>query len=183
MEVQNRKKIWLAVIAAAILAGAGFIYAGEESPPVPEVSGQEPRALPEPKGRQEIAGWQKAEETEAVKNPFSLLHETAEEERTAARVPEETPEKRILPSKALPEVKATKPAEISESSGEMASAPVLKGIMQGDTGRIALVQIAGQTASLFVGENFQDCTVLAIEESCIVIKYRGQERKLFLPGY
>lgn len=187
MELQGEKKTWAAVMAAALLAGAGFLYAGEEEAPAPAaVSDTERNALPKPGGRQEIAGWQKAEETEAVRNPFSLRHETAEEAPQA--VPEKTEKP---PEKALPPVpKMSKGKLPPEPAGSLQvpgdvlpPAPMLKGLLEGEGGKIAMIQIAGQTASLSAGESFQDCMVLAIEENSVVIRSGGQERRLFLPEY
>lgn len=176
MEAQNRKKIWLTA-AAALLAGGAFLYAGEEIP-VPLTSETE-QVLPKHEERQEIAGWQKAEETEAVRNPFSLLHETAGEEQTVAGKSEKVPGKVLLTAQApvspLP--------RRTDYSTDVQSIPELKGVMKGENGKIVMVQIAGQTASLSVGESFQNCTILAIEEISIVISHEGQERRLFLPGY
>ena len=177
MEAQNRKKIWLTA-AAALLAGGAFLYAGEEIP-VPLTSETE-QVLPKHEERQEIAGWQKAEETEAVRNPFSLLHETAGEEQTVAGKSEKVPGKVLLTAQALP---VSPLPRRTDYSTDVQSIPELKGVMKGENGKIVMVQIAGQTASLSVGESFQNCTILAIEEISIVISHEGQERRLFLPGY
>lgn len=186
LEGQGGKKTWGAVMAAALLAGAGFLYAGEEESPAPAaVSDTERSALPKSGGRQEIAGWQKAEETETVRNPFSLRHETAEELSQAVPEKPEKPVEKAQPSvQEMPKAKPPEPAGILPEAGEAPpAAPLLRGVLEGEGGKIAMIQIAGQTASLSAGESFQDCTVLAIEENSIVIQRRGQEKRLFLPEY
>lgn len=193
-KIQGRKKIWLAVMAAAIVSGAAFFYAGtaeEEAMPAPaKVSGTEKKTPSDFKGRQEIAGWQKAEETKAVRNPFSLRHETAEEkQQDVPETPKETKEKPAgkiqQPAPNFPEVQQASALEVPAETEDVSAipAPVLKGLMEGERGRMAMVQIAGKTAALSVGETFQDCTVLAIEENSIIMENKGQERQLFLPGY
>ena len=188
MKVQSGKKTWLAAMAAAVLAGAGFACAGgdEETAPVPAAAETEQKAVPEPKGRQEIVGWQKAGETETVRNPFSLLHETAAgEQQAAAEMPAKPLQKEPLPSQPLlPRAQQPQNAEPPAGTGNAPPPSLkLKGLMEGEGGRIAMIQIGEQTASLSVGENFQDCTVLAIENNSIVIQAGGQERRLFLPEH
>ena len=176
MDVKFEKRELAVLLVAAVLSGVCVLY--EDAPP--EVPSESPAVADNrpAKGRQSVAGLDAAQVTTQVRNPFSLLHETADDNSPS---PAAAPAA-VAGSDTAPAAGGRKETVQTAAASEPAS-PELCGIMQGDTGRLAMLRLAGKTVVLAAGETCQEWTVKLIAKDSVVIGNGGQEKRLFLPSF
>ncbi len=169
MDLQSDKQRLVVLLVTSLAAGAAILCAGEtEDVPVEKL----PPAVNEPEtSRRPVQGLALAQASSEVRNPFTLMHETAAEQKQMAVMTDGPPPEPALspPSAALP----------SQQSGE--AEPELCGIMQTDNCCLALLRIQGTTVALAAGEVCQSWRVVMIDQNGVVVQKGGLEKRLVLP--
>lgn len=158
-----------------LLAGiTGAYYANEaDKPPVvlqEKASGGEQDAE-----AVAIIGLQEANEQGGLRNPFTLLHEREGEVPRAAKETVPPPAKAAVPVPGLAAAPPT-PVPMRADSREIQ----LCGIIEGEGGRLALLQAGGSTAAAGVGETVAGWQVTDIGRNGVTVQQGGQMRSLSL---
>ncbi|MBQ3971517.1 MAG: hypothetical protein II687_04845, partial [Selenomonadaceae bacterium] len=139
---------------------------------------EEKQESTEREGRWKILGEETAAKGDKLQDPFSLLHEGREGAAKKEILPpagkEETPPvAQVHPAMgAKPDVKPdvkpdAKPGKVSPPAW------VLKGILSGAEGRLAIVSNGKETRSVAVGEHFGECVVEDIGEDFLTFSGDG----------
>ena len=172
---------WLVAASALLLLMLGTVWLPEdeevsvEAGDVPE----EKQELPEKEGRWKILGEETTAKGEKLQDPFSQLHEgrdgAAKKEILPSAGTEEAPPAAPIP----PTVEAKPDAKPDQVSPEW----VLKGILSGAEGRLAIVSNGKETRSVSVGEHFGDCVVEDIGEDFLIFSGNGGGGQLRLPAF
>jgi len=181
---------WLVAAFALLLLTMGAIWLPEDEP-VSVKAGDFPgekQESPEKGGRWKILGEETAAKGEKLQDPFSLLHEGREGAAKKEILPpagkEETPPVAQVPPAmgAKPDVK---PDVKPDAKSDKVSPPawVLKGILSGAEGRMAIVSNGKETRSVAVGEHFGDCVVEDIGEDFLTFSGNGGGGQLRLPAF
>ena len=173
----ERKK-WLAAAFALLLLMLGAAWLPEDAPVSVEAGDfpEEKQERPEKEGRWKILGEETAAKGEKLQDPFSLLHERrGSAEKKEILLPAEKEEASSAPS--VPPAVEAKP--------DKAPSPewVLKGILSGAEGRLAIVSNGKETRSVAVGEHFGDWVVEDIGEDVLTFSGNGGGGQLRLPAF
>ena len=174
-------KKWLLGALALLLAIAGLLWNGEETP-VPAVARDVPMQADgeteKREGRWNILGTEEASREQPLKDPFSLLHG----ERGSAEKKTDSP---ASPSpEAAETARETPPVKRAEKdSGKKDAEWTLKGVLSGEKERLAIVSNGRETRTVAVGETFGHRVVTAIGEDSLSFSDETGEGELRLPGF
>ncbi|SFT82292.1 hypothetical protein SAMN02910356_02277 [Selenomonas sp. GACV-9] len=173
MDVQKDKRKLAALVAAVLLMGAGILYAEE-----PEEGTADPLPVPGQAAggaKKSVRGLASAQADVEVRNPFSVLHETA---AAGQSLPDQkVAEKAAAPSGAAPQDSPEPMAAQRQADPE----PELCGILQSGNRYLAMLRVQDKSAALAVGESCQGWTVMTIDESGVLVQNGGQQKRLLLP--
>ncbi len=187
----SEKQKWAGIAAALVILAIGVVCVPEEAP-VPAEAGnpQERRSdgarrmEPREEGQWNILGAKLAAEGKETRNPFSLMHE---DRGTGLALPEEKTEPPEEPSKPpLPAVLtvpvSTPPAVQQAEKREKEPAWVLKGILSGEEGRLAILSNGKETVNAVAGETFGHWVVQEIGEDFVRFSDEHGGGELRMPG-
>ncbi len=187
MRIPEEKK-WRILAAALAVLLAGIIWFPEDDAvsvaalEVPE-KGQKDGTWEKEKekeGSWKILGTESAFEGKKLKNPFTLLHEErGNVVQAGGDAQKADPTERSVPAVAEIPVYAEKGSERGKTSSEW----ILKGILSGEKGRIAIVSNGEETRDVAVGERFGNRVVTAIEEGSLRFLGEDGEGQLQMPGF
>ena len=161
-----------------IIVLAGSLLASEPENELRQIPAEVPETKEGRPAHQAVEGSERAASSKELTNPFTMLHETRAERENAARAAaaekrassQTVPAAPIQPSVKVPEVKAAIPAE-----------PVLRGLMSGAGGQLALIDWGGKSLMLGVGEEAEGIKVEAIENKRALVSTRQGEIWLDMP--
>lgn len=181
MDLQDgswRKPVIFSGVLLLLAGGAGAYYAGEaEEPPLVLQEDETQAAVPQEPP--EIKGLQQAGELQALRNPFSLLHER-EGEIAGQERNDRLPEEDKAGKKAVAVVSPEKGKKASASVKKETAPLILRGIVEGEGGRLALLQVGSTTVTAAGGESVAGWQVAAVGETSVTLTRAGQVRRLSL---
>ena len=173
-DVKWRRPLIYGSVLLLLAGGAGAYYAGAAEEP-PLVLRKNERQAETPAEPPAIKGLARANESQELRNPFSLLHER-EGEGASGQLNVVRPEPKESVAAPVPKTAAEKNTAPANSGRK--TNLVLCGIVEGAGGRLALLQTGNSTVTAACGEAVAGWQVTEIGRESVTVAGYGQVCRL-----
>ena len=178
---------WAGAAAVLAILAIGVICVPEDASVPAEAGNPQERRAEEARqtdsrgeGQWNILGAEMAAEGKETRNPFSLMHE---DRGTGMALPEEKTEPVEPPLSAVSLAPVSTPPAVQQAGTyEKEPAWVLKGILSGEEGRLAILSNGKETVNAVVGEKFGRWVVQEIGEDFVRFSGDHGGGELRMPG-